>query len=79
MGDLRAISGVGPEAGALELLGRMGEQICAETLKPDGMLVIWFTDEGLVDYDYTESLGVEQIVAMAAIVQAMAVQEYISE
>ena len=77
MGDLLEIAGAGPETTALELLARMAEQIAAETLKPDGVALVWFTEDGHVTYDYSEGLGDEQLVAMFEIAKGLVMQEYL--
>lgn len=79
MGEIREIHGPGPETAALELLGRIAEQIASEDLRPDGVCAVMFTDEGDVVTDHSEGLGEEQLVSLFAIGLAKALVPYILE
>lgn len=79
MGELREISKNGPEAAAIALLKRVRHGLLGKSIKPDGMVVMWFTDEGGVEYEQGEGLSLDQVVSLAALVQAEAVREFFSD
>lgn len=79
MGELREISKTDRVAAAQAVLKQVRHGLLGKTIKPDGMVVMWFTDEGGVEYEQGEGLSLDQVISLAALVQAQAVQEFFSE
>lgn len=68
MGDVVEIE-PSPTVLALELISSLAEQLATGEVGVLGLMVAWVDEDGLVDYDHTENIGPESVLAMIGPIQ----------